>query len=102
MSKRYFMYGIKVPVELLENEAFLEKIKLSKYTVSNKNHNNLSGSFVIVGKRMYSEKSSGDGIIVPELHDSVKELVELHIDAILTEFKIEKNDKYYYYYIIEE
>lgn len=98
MGKKYFIYGTKIPVNLLENEEFVKKVKDSKYSLSNKIHNNLNGTFAIVGRIMPSD----DDMIVPELHGSIKILVEVQIDAIFSEFNIEKADKYHYYFIIEE
>lgn len=95
---QYFMYGIKVPIGLIENEAFLENIKSLKYSISNKVYNNLNGSFVIVGKRM----PCGEDMIIPELHESVIIPIECQIDTILTKFNVVKSDKYHCYYIIEE
>lgn len=98
MGKKYFIYGTKIPVSLLENEEFVNKVTESKYTLSNKINNNLNGTFAIVGRIM----PFSDDMIVPELHGSVKCLVELQIDIIFSEFNIEKTDKYHYYFIIEE
>lgn len=98
MGRKYFMYGILIPIKLIENELFVKAIESSKYNITNKIYNNLNGSFVIVGKKMYCDED----MIVPEISDSIKIVVEAHIDAILSEFKIEKNNTYHYYFIIEE
>jgi hypothetical protein len=98
MSKKYFMYGTKLPVSLLENEAFVNKIKELKYGITNKIRNNLEGSFIIVGRKMYCSED----MVVPEIHGSIKILTEFQIDTILAEFNIEKTDRYNYYFIIEE